>query len=342
VLQLIVNIKLLKMKKGLTIIAVLLFLTSCEDAKDAFVLGGPIGKVNKVLVVTTGDHWKGAIGNELRDFLGKLVVGLPQPETTFSVSQVAPKGFGSIMNKSRNILLVQIAKKESFRVQENRFASPQRIISITAKDEAGLIAQLKKYKKEIVKTFRDGDLNTMQNAFNKKRVDDSKYETLKKLGLSLIIPREYRTVDDTGEFLWLRQHLLSGIARGDGTNNILVYSVPLTEEFDLDASNNILINRNRIGEKYIPGSKEGMYMITEAAFTPETKTTKVANKDAFETRGKWEVKDDFMAGPFLNYTVIDKENNRLIIVEGFTYAPSVNKRQFVFELEAIAKSLKFL
>ena len=43
---------------------------------------------------------------------------------------------------------------------------------------------------------------------------------------------------------------------------------------------------------------------------------------------------------FLNYTVIDKKNNRLIIFEGFTYAPSVSKRAFVFELEAIAKSMK--
>lgn len=47
-----------------------------------------------------------------------------------------------------------------------------------------------------------------------------------------------------------------------------------------------------------------------------------------------------MAGPFLNYTILDEANNRLIIVEGFTYAPSIKKRAFVFELEAIAKSLK--
>lgn len=330
------------MKNGLTIIAVLLFLTSCKDAKDTFVLSSPIGKVNKVLVVTTGEHWKGEVGNQLRGFLGKLLVGLPQPETTFSVSQVAPRGFGSIMNKSRNILLAQIADKESFTVNKNKYAAPQTIISVTGKDEAGLLAQLKKYQKQIVKTFRDGDLKTMQNIFAKKRVDDQQYKTLKNLKLSLIIPREFRTVDDTGEFLWLRQYLRSGIARGDGRNNILVYSVPLTEEFDLDAGNNILINRNRVGKKYIPGSKEGMYMITEAAYTPQTKKAIVANKKAFETRGKWEVKDDFMAGPFLNYTIIDKENNRLIVVEGFTYAPSVNKRQFIFELEAIAKSLKIL
>ena len=80
-------------------------------------------------------------------------------------------------------------------------------------------------------------------------------------------------------------------------------------------------------------------MITEAAFNPQTKETVLANKQTFETRGKWEVKNNFMAGPFLNYTIVDKENNRLVVVEGFTYAPSVNKRDFIFELEAIAKSI---
>jgi len=36
----------------------------------------------------------------------------------------------------------------------------------------------------------------------------------------------------------------------------------------------------------------------------------------------------------------DKPNNRYIVAEGFTFAPSVNKRDFVLELEAIIKSLK--
>jgi hypothetical protein len=81
-------------------------------------------------------------------------------------------------------------------------------------------------------------------------------------------------------------------------------------------------------------------MITEKAYTPFTFDAKIDEKKAFETRGKWEVKDDFMAGPFLNYTVIDEKNDRLVVFEGFTYAPSVSKRAFLFELEAIAKSMK--
>ncbi|MFN0728428.1 DUF4837 family protein [Polaribacter gochangensis] len=328
------------MKKGFTIVALLLFFTSCKNPKDTFVLSGSVGKSNHLLVVTEATDWSGKIGDNLREFLGELVVGLPQPETTFSVTQIAPKGFGSMMNKYRNILFVQVGETASFRVQNDFYARPQTLVYVTAKDKEELNKQLEKHKKEIVKIFRDSDIKHVQQRFYSKRVDDSKYKTLDKLGISLVIPTDFRTVEDTGDFLWLRQHLMSGIAQGDGTNNILVYSVPLSEEFEFDAANAIINNRNFIGEKHIPGSKEGMYMITEAAFVPQTLDAVIDNKKAYETRGKWEVKNDFMAGPFLNYTVIDEKNNRLIVFEGFTYAPSVDKRDFIFELEAIGKSLK--
>ncbi len=202
----------------------------------------------------------------------------------------------------------------------------------------GLLSSLKEHMSEIIQTFKESDIKVLQRSFYNKRVNDSMYKTLKKLNISLTIPEEFKTVDDTGDFLWLRQHLKSGIARGAGNNNILVYSLPLNDQ--TMSSDNIISMRDQIGEKYIPGSKQGMYMITEAAYTPRTNKTEILGNDAFETRGKWEVKNDFMAGPFLNYAIIDKKNNRLLVVEGFTYAPSVNKREFLFELEAIAKSLK--
>ena len=329
------------MKKGLTIIALLLFFTSCKDAKESFVLSGSVGKSNHLLVVVERDDWNAKIGDNLRGFLGKLVVGLPQKETLFSVSRVAPKGFGSMMNKYRNILIVQKGEKEEFRVQNNFYAKPQTIVYVTAKDEVRLDVQLKKHKKEIVQIFRNSDIKHLQNRFENKKLDDSKFETFKNLGISMTIPKDFRFVKDSLNFLWLRQRLMSGITQGDGVNNILVYSIPLTEEFDLDARNTVINNRNLMGKMHIPGSDpERMYMITEAAFIPQTIPTIVDNKKAYETRGKWEVKNDFMAGPFINYTVVDKKNNRLIVFEGFTYAPSINKRDFIFELEAIGKSLK--
>jgi hypothetical protein len=42
-----------------------------------------------------------------------------------------------------------------------------------------------------------------------------------------------------------------------------------------------------------------------------------------------------MSGPFINYAIIDKENNRVLVLEGFCYSPSKEKRDLMLELEAI-------
>ena len=49
-----------------------------------------------------------------------------------------------------------------------------------------------------------------------------------------------------------------------------------------------------------------------------------------------------MSGPFINYAIKDTKNNRYLILDGFTYNPSKSKRDLVFELEAMMKSVVFL
>jgi len=325
------------MNKILTVLSVVLLFTSCGN-KDDFVLRSSIGKDNRVLVVTKSKYWSGQLGKEIRSVLGEAQVGLPQPEPLLTVSQVAPRGFSKLMNISRSIILLEEGEEETINVIHNKYAQPQTIIYIKGKNEERLLHIIKTQGKDLINIIKKSDIKVIQKRFSKDKLDAATFKTLSNLGVSLIIPDKFRTVDDTGEFLWLRNHLRSGIARGAGSNNILVYSFPLGDEATIPE--NISALRDTIGKKYIPGSREGMYMVTEEAYTPFTIDVKVAGKKAFETRGKWEMKNDFMAGPFVNYTVIDKKNNRIVVVEGFTYSPSVNKREFLFELEAIAKSLK--
>ena len=327
------------MKKSLLIFLLLLIVTSCKkETKDEIVLPSSLGNTNKILVVVKGNDWDGKIGDEVRTVFGEHQVGLPQPETILSVSQIDPSGFKGFIKNGKAILILRKGKADDISIERNKYAKPQIIVHATAKDEKGVINLMKSRGKEIIKIFQEEDIKFIQTVFKKERLDESQFKTVQNLNISFDVPDRYKLVDDTGDFLWLRQHLKSGIARGDGTNNILVYSVPLEE--GMDVADTISAIRDSIGKKYIPGSKEGMYMITEQAYTPHTYEIKFKGKEAYETRGKWEVKNDFMAGPFLNYTVVDKEHNRLVVFEGFTYAPSVNKRNLIFELEAIAKTLK--
>ena len=325
------------MKKLARLLLIIVLLTACKG-NDKFVLRNSIGKINKVMVVTKASSWEDDLGKEIRNSFGKLMVGLPQPEPILDVSQIAPNGFGNVMKVGINILVIGVGDDDKFFTKKNVYSQPQTIVYLYAKDEEGLVKMFKKHKKEIIAIFLESDVKITQERFEKSKLDVSQFKTLQNLGITLTIHDKFKTVDDTGDFLWLRHHLTSGIAK-TGSNNILVYSQPLTDINTV--ADSIVAVRNKIGKKYIPGSDpETMHMITEFAYTPFIFDAIIDGKKAYETRGKWEVKNDFMAGPFLNYTIVDEKKNRLIIVEGFTYAPSVNKKAFLFELEAIAKSIK--
>ena len=44
---------------------------------------------------------------------------------------------------------------------------------------------------------------------------------------------------------------------------------------------------------------------------------------------------------FLTYIINDPQRNRKLVLEAFTFAPATNKRDYMFELEAILKTLSF-
>ena len=125
-----------------------------------------------------------------------------------------------------------------------------------------------------------------------------------------------------------------------GSVNILVYNMPSSSgKIDLKR---IIKIRDSIGKEFVPGRNEGSYIVTEKAYRPFYKKTKIKNNDAYETKGTWEVVNDYMAGPFLNYHIKDTKNNRTLVIEGFVFSPSDRKREYMVEIGAIIKSLVIL
>tara|TARA_R110001583_G_scaffold103863_3_gene251120 strand:+ start:8900 stop:9874 length:975 start_codon:yes stop_codon:yes gene_type:complete len=322
------------MKKLGILLVVVSFLISCESGKNQRVISDANGRINSLLIVMKNSAWQGEIGDELRKFIAEPVLGLPQPEAQFEVSQVPLENFGSMFKTSRSILNIGVTDKNSFTVATDIYAAPQKIITITGKNKEELIKEIQKNSSKIISEFKNSDLISVRNKILKKYWDTSTIETFNKQGYTLKIPRNYSKVEDNGEFVWYRYHLFGG-----NSMELMCYTVPITSEDD-ENGNNIVAIRDAMGKKFIPGQIEGSHMITEEAYTPHVFEVTLDGKKAFETRGKWEVKGVYMAGPFLSYTVVDKINNRLIIVEGLTYAPSINKRDYMFELEAILKTLK--
>lgn len=322
------------MKKFSIILVITLLFFSCETGENKRVYKASNGRINHLLVVMKNSEWQGELGDELRKVIAEPVLGLPQPEAQFEVSQVPPDSFSNMFRATRSVLMIGIGEDNSFNVATNIYAAPQKIITIIGKTNEELINEIKKNGKKMVSIFKEADLISVQKNTLKDYWDPTKISTFVKQGYSLKIPKTYSKVEDNGDFVWYRYHL-----NGDNSMEFMAYTVPITSEDD-ENGNNIVAIRDAFGKENIPGQIEDSYMITEEAYSPHIFEVELDGKKAFETRGKWEVKNVFMAGPFLSYTVVDKPNNRLVVVEGLTYAPSINKRDYMFELEAILKSLK--
>lgn len=290
------------------------------------------GRINTLTVVIDNALWEGEVGDELRKYLAAPVPGLPQEEPLFTIKQMAPSAFAGFARKSRCFLRVNTNKKSNYEVVKNKYARPQIGVEISGKTNKELIDLLQQNNKEIVSSFKAVELFRRQKLI-RDVLDIPNLE--ENFGINIRVPKAYRVAKAENDFYWIRKSITHG------SMDLLVYQVPLGFfEENLSITQNIIRMRDSIG-----GSKvvvdEGGKFITEEAYAPFLKNTKIAGLPAFETLGTWEVKNKYMAGPFVNYAIRDQENDRYLVLEGFVFAPSVFKRDNIFELEAIIKTVSF-
>ncbi len=310
----------------------LFFVYSCNETgkKDTSFLPKSLGNINTLQVVTSNELWNNSVGEEIRNYFAAPTAGLPQDEPLFSMNQMPPETYTGFARKYRLVLHVTLGAEDKFVIVKDKFSKPQTGAFITAKTEKGLIELIKANQIKIIEAFHASEITERQR---RTAVSLMKLDSLKeKMGVTLKIPSAYHIAKATDEFYWIRKQLKSG------STNIIIYEVPIGMiHKDSTTVGDIIRMRDSIGGKHLPIEDEGRF-ITEAAYAPYLFTTEINGKQAYETKGTWEVKDEFQAGPFVNYAVRDEANNRYLILEGFTYAPSVAKRDLQFELESILKS----
>ena len=323
------------MKKIILVTLSIMLFVACNNnsSKGKRIISSSSGNINNLSVVIDNLLWEGDIGESIRDIFGAEVYGLPQQEPLFTMHQMPTAVFSGFATKNRTVLKIEKGKEAKVSFFENPYAKPQKLVLVKGMTNNEIIEQLKQNAPKIISEFKNEEIKEKQKRIKKSLNKNNAIE--EKLGLTIRFPSAYRVAKEDDTFFWLRRDIKAG------TMNILLYEMPLGAISNGDnAINDIIKMRDSIGEVYIPGPIEGSYMITEEAYSPFFKETIIDNKPAFETRSTWEVKNAFMAGPFLNYVIKDEINNRLLVIEGFAFSPSVAKRDYMFELEAILKSVR--
>jgi len=318
----------------LALFVVCIPLFSCDEDKKAQVTQST-GKINSLSIVISDQLWNGEVGDSLRKKFAAPVDGLPQEEPLFTITQLPVKILDGYKTISRNVIIIKREENNYYKFEKNEFARPQNVVHISGNNVAEIIDHIEKNGDSIVDRFKETEILKNQEIINKSLLDDKRISN--KFKIALKIPSTYKYVMEKRNFIWVKREILSG------NTSLVIYKVPFkTILKDDDIVTNIIAMRDSFGGKHIKGKGRNTQMITEESYSPYFFNTILDGKRAYETKGTWELKGDFMSGSFINYAILNRKKREFIIIEGFCYAPSTDKRDLMHELEAIIKSVQFL
>jgi hypothetical protein len=320
----------------------LLFLASCTLGETG--MRPSTGAVNELLIVTNDKtQWEGALGDTLRAFFAAEQIGLSQPEPVFDITNVADENFGDLFQKYHNIFIADINPGVAASVSEtskNTWSEPQRVIKITAPDLPSFYKEFDLKKSEFIRLFIELERQRTLT-INQLDIDYKLSNTVEnKFGIRMTFPEGFYVAKEAPDFMWLRYTLAK--AKQDVELGVLIYTTDYHDTIVFDPRH-IIKWRNMITMEHIPGSVPLSFMKVASEVIPPVFNTinDFPGGYAVETRGLWEVQNDFMGGPFISYTFIDRVKNKVITLDGYVYNPNDDKKNFLRQLEAVFFSLKF-
>lgn len=292
----------------------------------------------EVVVVMDKSVWQGESGELVRAQLQTPVPSLPQPEPSMRITYVEPTQFNSLFKTMRNVLWVSLDPARytqvSFSVEEDRWAKGQCFLTLHAPDERQLAAYLLQHNETLVERFSQLERKRWIQALNESyslSVEDS---LLSRFGCSLHVPEEMRVGKVSDQFLWASNHA------NRGRMDLIAYTFPYTTP-EAFSETYLVAMRDSVLRQQIPGSFPGSYMQTERRFGLSYTPMQCQDTYCGMLRGLWRVEGDMMGGPFVSLAGLDPSGKRVIVVEGFVYAPESKKANLIRRMESALYTLCF-
>lgn len=287
------------------------------------------GRPYEVMVVVDDKLWQRPAGRALFDVLDTDIPGLPQPERSFHISQTDPKRFNQVLNIFRSIIVVEIDKTQytqtKMRYARDVYARPQVVLTIQSPSEEEFATYVTKHTQVIIDFLVKMEMNRLINDLEEKHSPVVSQLAGEIFGCEFWAPNEIKSYKKGQNFFWTSSDGSSSLV------NICMYSYPYEGPHTFHKAY-VLAKRDSVMKVNIPGAKPTMYMATDTLCT-EVKPIVVKGQYAMEIRGLWQMENDGMGGPFVSHSRVDTLNNRVVVVEGFVYAPEKMKRGLIRRLE---------
>lgn len=312
-------------------------------------LPGVVGPRGEVLVVCADEVWSGEVGDSLRSALQRPYPVLPQMhmenyEPMFDVVQKHLEEFNKFWKPHRNVILIDIADRKdtqepSYNFYKGRYAMGQTFIEGKARTQHELALKISERSLEMESYIHKKEVGRSAGITRLSTDEAVERDVLEMTGVSMAVPKGCFAVVLDSAFTWLdrQQTRLKGSNNHDVQQGIFIHSEPYTgpEQFSLTQ---ILDRRDEVTRERVNGPTEGSFMSVERRMQPTYEEITHKGAIAAEVKGLWRMENDFMGGPFYSLTMYDEATASLVTVEGYTYAPYFDKREYMREIEGIVKT----
>jgi hypothetical protein len=316
-------------------VLLLLFSVSCKKDKQPL-LPKITGKPGEVILVVDQYVWDSKIGIYLNNLLTRPFDALPQIEPSYDPIRIASSAFTNIFKSHRNIIITKISprnKKPRILVQRDVWAKPQIVINIIGPNDSTTVNYLKVNGDKLLNLLNQAEISRTVSNYKKNRAKGIDESLRMKHQVSISVPMGYQVAVDSSDFVWISHEL------SDLTQSILIYHYAYTDT-NTFTSDYLMKKRNEFTMKYVPGPSRGSFMTIESTYPVIFSEYSRDNQYWAELRGLWRLENGFMGGPFINLTTLDESRNRVVSIDAFVYAPSLDKRNYVRELEAILQTFR--
>lgn len=329
------------MKKILYILSFVLIavgMTSCSNNPTKKpLLPNVSGKAGEVIVVIEKADWEGALGNAVREVLASDCPWLAVREPLYSLVNVAPGGFADLFKYHRNIVAINVNPQNTstgFVYKTDVWASPQVVLQINAHTSEEALEIFNEKSEVITSSLEQAERDRVIHNTMLYEEHSIAPQVMDIIGGSPHFPMGYKIKTKTDNFVWVadeKQYTIQGV---------FVYKYPAIDG-DNFTVNQIIAARNEILEKNVPGMLENTYMTTSTYIPPTVEFVKYKGREFAQTRGFWEVYNDYMGGPFVSHAFYSPDGKDIIVAEAFLYAPKFDKRQYLRQVESLLYSFEW-
>ena len=328
-------------------IAIVLSAISCDSFRTLNAKKSAQGTPYEVLVVCNAQEWESPLGEALRTLFATPVPAINQNEPMFSVVRITANDFKGLLPSYRNILKVVCSPEVQQCAILARYdveAAPQIVLTFQGPSQKAMIEYLNENGESLLQALEIAERNRTIEFAKRHGVKALEEILNKQFGITMHVPDGYLLRVAREDFVWA-SHEYPAASQG-----FFIYTHPFNGKKSISVE--ALVEARNNCAKQIPGPSDGSYMTTVSKipniedsgytkFVPEYRILRINGTDWVELRGLWEVENDFMGGPFVSYTTLDKRSGKLLTLDCYVYSPKYGKRNYIRALEHLVYCIDF-